>query len=253
MELALLIVNSFTLFSLVVAALFAKFYFPSYMKEKAKNLATKEDVAKITEEVEKVKVEYAKSLEMYKGDIWHEQQKLLWAQEECKVKIDIFKKSANLINKFSDHVVNHQIYISSRAIALAFSELHPSIEKEVAQYYRDEYLSYKEKTEKSYLEFRSLCFEMMELSALLAIYFNDSLHNIVSMICKRGNDAIKAPYTDQKIKQKVNELFSKKLGLDEIKYIIGKDYDAQYEPLIPKLESEEFFNQIKIEAEKFRK
>jgi len=45
------------------ALLFARWYLPSYLTEKAKNLATKEDIAKITREVEQVKHEYARRLE----------------------------------------------------------------------------------------------------------------------------------------------------------------------------------------------
>lgn len=43
--------------------LFARFYLPSYMSEKGKNLATKEDIRKITDEVEGVKFDYAQRLE----------------------------------------------------------------------------------------------------------------------------------------------------------------------------------------------
>lgn len=45
---------------IAIAGMFWKSYFPKYMEEKAKNLASKEDIAEITREVEDVKAEIAK-------------------------------------------------------------------------------------------------------------------------------------------------------------------------------------------------
>ena len=47
-----------TLLLLGMAILLCRSFFPAYMSEKGKNLATKEDIAKITDEVEKVKHGY---------------------------------------------------------------------------------------------------------------------------------------------------------------------------------------------------
>ena len=44
--------------ALVFLALILKFYIPAYLKEKAKNLATKEDISEITEAIEKVRAQY---------------------------------------------------------------------------------------------------------------------------------------------------------------------------------------------------
>src|SRR5438093_1995517 len=43
--------------------LLLKSYLPSYLAEKAKNLATREDIARITDEIERVKSQYALLLE----------------------------------------------------------------------------------------------------------------------------------------------------------------------------------------------
>lgn len=51
-----------------IIALFAKSYFPNYVSEKAKNLATKEDIACITNQIEGVKSSYAHSLEKIKSE-----------------------------------------------------------------------------------------------------------------------------------------------------------------------------------------
>jgi hypothetical protein len=46
-----------------IVFLFLKSFIPSYLSEKAKNLATKEDVDVITEKIEKVKGQYAENLQ----------------------------------------------------------------------------------------------------------------------------------------------------------------------------------------------
>ena len=47
----------------MVALLLLKFFLPSYLTEKAKNLATKEDIGLITDQIEKVKAQYAENLQ----------------------------------------------------------------------------------------------------------------------------------------------------------------------------------------------
>lgn len=53
----------------LIAGLLIKCYLPSYIKRKGENLATKEDIADITHEEEKVRAEYAKDLEILKSDL----------------------------------------------------------------------------------------------------------------------------------------------------------------------------------------
>lgn len=60
--------------------LFIKNYLPSYMEEKAKNLATKEDIADITREIEEVKHLYQKRSDLSKAerDFYNEMNKTIW-------------------------------------------------------------------------------------------------------------------------------------------------------------------------------
>ena len=53
--------------TILVIGYIAKSYLPTYFKEKGKNLATKEDVGKITKEIEEVKHEYSTNLESVKS------------------------------------------------------------------------------------------------------------------------------------------------------------------------------------------
>ena len=66
MNTLLAILNILSLVGMAVLAMLAKSYFPQYVSEKAKNLATKEDIAEITERIEGVKSSYAHSLEQSK-------------------------------------------------------------------------------------------------------------------------------------------------------------------------------------------
>jgi len=54
---------------LLLVYLFFRQYLPKYIKEKAKNLATKEDIGEITEIVEKVKHDNNSQLELIKAEL----------------------------------------------------------------------------------------------------------------------------------------------------------------------------------------
>ncbi len=65
-EMLLALFGSFGLGGLIAALLVSylfKSYLPSYFAEKGKNLATKEDIGLITNEIEKVKIDYARNLQ----------------------------------------------------------------------------------------------------------------------------------------------------------------------------------------------
>ena len=65
--------------ALMFVALMTKFYIPAYLKEKAKNLATKEDISEITEAIEKVRSQYNEKLQelIYQNNVQLEGHKAL--------------------------------------------------------------------------------------------------------------------------------------------------------------------------------
>lgn len=69
MDTILTILNILVIISLGITAYFIKNYFPSYLKKKAENLATKEDVGEITKSVEAIKHDYSADLESLKAVI----------------------------------------------------------------------------------------------------------------------------------------------------------------------------------------
>ncbi len=52
----------------VVVFFLVKFFLPGYLSQKGKNLATQEDIEKITEKIESVKAGYAEVLEEIKSN-----------------------------------------------------------------------------------------------------------------------------------------------------------------------------------------
>src|SRR5208337_669591 len=65
----IVILQAVTLIGLAAAALFIKHYLPSYMTEKGKNLATKEDIEDITHKVESIKQIHAEQLELVRSSL----------------------------------------------------------------------------------------------------------------------------------------------------------------------------------------
>jgi hypothetical protein len=65
----LIIVNALTLIIILIAGRFIQHYFPSYFKEKGKNLATKEDIGEITEKIEQARLRSLSDLERLKNEL----------------------------------------------------------------------------------------------------------------------------------------------------------------------------------------
>ena len=81
--------------------LFIKSYIPSYLAEKGKNLATKEDIEIITEKVESVKTDYAKVLEEIRSN---NQLKLAEIEREKNIKKEVYLQAVEAITR-SQNVV----------------------------------------------------------------------------------------------------------------------------------------------------
>lgn len=69
MEDLVLILNIVVVASLSIGGLLAKAYVPKYLTEKAKNLATKEDIEQITDQVESIRRQHAVELEKTKTEL----------------------------------------------------------------------------------------------------------------------------------------------------------------------------------------
>ena len=94
------IIELATLVAVLVIGFLLRDFFPSYTKEKGKNLATKEDIQAITEKIESVKVEYAKSLEAVKTKL----------QLEAAIKGAYQQKCLEALGAINDLLVEVTLY-----------------------------------------------------------------------------------------------------------------------------------------------
>lgn len=80
-----------------------KSFIPSYLSEKGKNLATKEDVASITDKVESVKTDYAKVLEELRAN---NQLKLAQIEREKNIKKEVYLEAVEALTRTQNVIGN---------------------------------------------------------------------------------------------------------------------------------------------------
>ncbi len=104
-----------------------KSYIPAYLYEKGKNLATKEDIGTITNEVELVKSGYAEILEEVKVS---NQIKISAIEREQKAKKEVYMEAVEAITKIQNMVASFSnLNISEEQITSGFSEQAGKIAK----------------------------------------------------------------------------------------------------------------------------
>lgn len=104
-----------------------KSYLPAYFSEKAKNLATKEDIGEITSEVEQVKSGYAEMLEEVRSN---HQLRLASIEREKLLKKEVYLKGVEALTKYQGALgVMANLDIPNQIIADSFSENAAQITK----------------------------------------------------------------------------------------------------------------------------
>lgn len=89
----IIVINILALIGSFFAGLFITHYYPNYMKYKAKNLATKEDIGEITTIVESIKTGLSKDVETLKAELsLQNQNKISLKSEERKALLDFHLK-----------------------------------------------------------------------------------------------------------------------------------------------------------------
>lgn len=95
-----------------ITYLFLKSFLPSYFSKKAENLATKEDIASITDKVESVKTDYAKVIEELRTN---NQLKLAEIEREKNIKKEVYlqavealTRTQNIVARLSDLNIDQQ-------------------------------------------------------------------------------------------------------------------------------------------------
>jgi hypothetical protein len=107
----LAISNVLLIISLIIICTLWRKYISSYLGEKGKNLATKEDIKAITEEVEAVKAQYTRSVEEFRNALARELELSKISRAELQIhKTEQFVKLIEYFNMLlSDKKVQEQI------------------------------------------------------------------------------------------------------------------------------------------------
>ena len=84
------------IFGAGIVYLIVKTFIPSYLSEKGKNLATKEDIATITDKVESVKTDYAKVLEEIRSN---NQLKLSEIEREKNIRKEVYLQAVESLTR----------------------------------------------------------------------------------------------------------------------------------------------------------
>lgn len=204
----------------LIICLILKFYLPGYLREKGKNLATKDDIGEITKKIEQVKTEYAKELEQHRSGIWLEQQRIVWLREEFALKLDTYKKSVFLVNQCNDLIADLQVTYASRETNGLISQFKMESEKN-KEYFRGEYNSAMSRLAEANTKLDQLKIDLKETCSILEIYFED---NIASLLRNLLNDLIKATdfhWEREKFKESLQK-YRKQHTTGELSFIAQK-------------------------------
>lgn len=100
----LVIVLQITTFvSVGVLGLLAKSYLPSYFQEKAKNLATKEDIGSITREVESVKAGFSKEQKLLKQALRFQQAE---RERRMNLRREVYLEAAEALGRTQEFLAS---------------------------------------------------------------------------------------------------------------------------------------------------
>lgn len=232
--------------SIFIVGLLIKTYLPGYIGEKAKNLATKEDIADITSKIEQVKVEYAKQLELYKSDIWQTQQRYLQMQEEAKLKVEVFKRAVVDVAKITDLISIYQIHASNSEVNAAIAEMASEKgNQEVQKVSWDMHLEHKGKAATLYSSFRELIVELGGTFALFSIYFEPALTESLHRIIMMTHGAVELKMPSAEFRKRLEDECNKGLDLNAVREIVGRHYDTLYDVKPITAEGNLFFQLMK--------
>lgn len=103
MDIFITILQIIALLGIGFLAMVKKDYFPKYLQEKAKNLATKEDVEEITDKVESVKTDYAKVIEEIKSN---NQLKLAEIEREKNIRKEVYLQAVESLTRYLNTIAS---------------------------------------------------------------------------------------------------------------------------------------------------
>lgn len=174
------------------------------------------------------------SYQLSKGhSYWTKQQEHLQKKERFELKVEVLKRATSLLNISNDILIQHQIYASSRDIALAFSRLLLQANPNKSKYFEGEYNSFRVKTADSYLEYRNISSQLSELSAEVLAYFGAKVSQEINNYRASCGEAIKQPFSVDQLQEMLKEIVDKTNDLEAAKNAVSNIYDAKTEETRP--------------------
>lgn len=219
-----------------------KFYLPGYIKKKGENLATKEDVAGITHQVERVRTQYLVDLEGYKNLIWKGQQREVWLKEEFDLRLDTYKTAISLIYKYVEQIENYHIaHLSSgvnEAIFLYIEAKEEAFFEGVKESYRVEYESTREKSLEWYFKCKEVEVELRVALGVVDVYFDSELSGHLDGLIAKGVDAARTFCRVEELYRSVESEYEKLQNYVAVSNAVIKKYHVEFKKLIPTVEAE---------------
>jgi hypothetical protein len=235
--------------SLAIVAWCVKYYIPGYLKTKGQNLATKEDIASITREVEGVKEYYTVELEKYKNAIWRGQQREVWFKEEFKLRLETYKKATLLIYKYLEYIKNfHVSHLSSginEAICCHLERENYELKEIVGGDYRVEYESTREKSLEWYFKCKDIEIELREVLGVVDVYFDDDLSRSLDALVRKGVDAARTYCGLEGFYELVESEFRKSSDYSDVSSAVMKNLHSEFQKLVPEVEAQTCLERLK--------
>lgn len=222
----------------------------AYLKNKGKEIATKQSVREITDRIEGVKVEYAKSLEKFKSDLWDTQQKQIWQREEYKIKLEAFKRATRLVSLLETAMGNAQSLTKYRELQTAAHKLVRG-EPGSDEIY-DQYLELKEATIVAMEKLNTIRSELEEVKALILIYFDLELYRLVCSIIVKSHEYNKLHWSPETFVERLTQEFKKTGDISTAKEAVAKEYSAVLDVFYPGEDIHNFFQKQRLEVSRMR-
>jgi hypothetical protein len=175
---------------------------------------------------------------------WKEQQRYLKESEAFKTEIDLFRRAVGVANRLHEKLVNHQIYASSRDLALAFAQELAQSDAAAAQKYQQQFEEYRKTAAQSYLDFRELSIETRQEAASLNIFFSEDISESLTAIADKANAGLAAGLPVGDIRARLRQQVQQGVPTDAAQATIQQEIENRQEIGRPKVELLSFLEKI---------
>lgn len=215
-----------------------------YFKRRLENLASKQDVEKLTDLTEGVKIKHAQGL-------WLGQQKATLFREDYKLKLDVFLRSIKVLTKYSHAIEQMQILNTWRELykvsALVFSYKADTKDK-----MNELYVEYRAKLIAAQAYYDETLLEFGELKALFSVYFDDRFDLRLTDIERKGQLATRQHWDESQFESLLRESLEDACPLDRAHQKVRLQYEAEWTRHMPDADINEFYIGLRKEVKDTR-